>query len=116
MFTAYVIVAGLTAATNLAAGVADLTKARFVLTNSGELGISTRWLPALGWLKIAGAVGVVVGVFSTLIGIAAAVGLVLFFVGAVTTHARARVWHTIGYPAAFLALAAGTLVLTAAAR
>jgi DoxX-like family len=45
------------------------------------------------------------------LGIAAAVGLVLFFVGAVITHLRARVLYNIAFPGASLCLSATTLAL-----
>jgi hypothetical protein len=47
------------------------------------------------------------------IGIAAAIGLVLFFIGAVAAHVRARVFYNIAFPGAFLALAVASLVLAA---
>ena len=42
------------------------------------------------------------------LGLAAAIGLVLFFVGAVAAHVRARVFHNIAFPLAFLALASAS--------
>ena len=45
------------------------------------------------------------------LGIAAAVGLVLFLVGAVITHLRAHVLYNIAFPGAFLCLSATTLAL-----
>ncbi|MBB5913052.1 hypothetical protein BJY24_001919 [Nocardia transvalensis] len=45
------------------------------------------------------------------IGIAAAIGLVLFFAGALAAHVRARVFYNIAFPGAYFALAAGALVL-----
>jgi hypothetical protein len=46
--------------------------------------------------------------------IAAAVGLVLFFVGAVITHLRAHVLYNIAFPGAYLCLSAATLALMVA--
>lgn len=42
----------------------------------------------LPYLEIAGALGLIVGLWFAAIGIAAAVGLVLYFVGAVAAHLR----------------------------
>jgi hypothetical protein len=39
---------------------------------------------------------------------------VLFFVGAVGAHVRTRVFHNIGFPIAYLALAVATCTLTIA--
>lgn len=98
---------------NAAITVADLVRARFVVANSAELGVPASWLPGLAALKGAGAAGLLLGLLGVpLIGIAAAAGLVLFYVGAVTFHVRARVFHNIAFPGSFLALAIASLVLT----
>jgi hypothetical protein len=113
MFVAYVVVTVATILINVWAAAADFAKAKFVLANSAELGISTSWLPPLAVLKAAGAVGLLGGLLGFRpIGIAAAIGLVLFFLGAVILHVRARVFHNMLYPAGFLALAIASLVLT----
>jgi hypothetical protein len=44
------------------------------------------------------------------IGTAAAIGVILFFVGAFITHLRAR-WYSFVYPAVYLLLAVAALVL-----
>jgi hypothetical protein len=69
-------------------------------------------LPALAALKLAGAAGLLVGLLAVRpIGTAAAVGLVVFFVGAVAVHLRARVLHNIAFPGAYLVAAATSLAL-----
>ncbi|MFG2044305.1 DoxX family protein [Dactylosporangium sp. NPDC048998] len=108
----YVTVALASVLANAGMAVADLAGARFVLANSAEVGVPRSWVPGLGALKAAGAAGLVLGLaWVPLIGLAAAVGLVLFFVGALATHARAWVYHNIAFPGAYLALAAATLAL-----
>lgn len=112
MTTAYVVVTVMTIAVNATAAFADFAKARFVLHNSGELAIAPSYVPVLGALKAAGALGLVIGLlWVPEIGIAAAVGLVLFFVGAVAVHLRAGVYHNIVAPVVYLALAIATLAL-----
>lgn len=70
------------------------------------------WLPTLGTLKVAGAIGLVVGLLGLpAIGMAAATGLVLFFIGAVVVHLRARVLYNIAFPGGYLALSAASLAL-----
>ena len=71
------------------------------------------WLLPLGVLKAAGAAGVLVGIGVPVLGVAASAGLVLFFLGALVTHVRARYWD-IAPPVAFLLLAVGSLVLRVA--
>ena len=96
---------------NTAMVIADFARARFVVANSAEVGVAESWVPLLGALKAAGVGGLVIGLFGiTPIGIAAAVGLVAFFIGAVATHIRARVFYNIAFPTAYLALAAASLV------
>jgi hypothetical protein len=112
MFATYVIVTALTAAANAGIAAADLRGARFVLANSAEVGVPRSWIPPLAALKAAGAAGLVLGLLGARpLGILAAAGLTAFFVGAVVTHVRARVFHNIAFPGAFLALAVASLAL-----
>jgi hypothetical protein len=112
MNTALITVTVTTAIVTAGIAVADLIPARFVLANSAEVGVPRSWLPALGAVKLAGAAGLVVGLFGPpALGIAAAVGLVLFFVGAIVTHLRAHVVYNIAFPGAFLCLSATSLAL-----
>src|SRR4051794_8936259 len=91
--------------------IADFARARFVVANSAEVGVAASWVPLLRALKAAGVGGLVIGLFGIApIGIAAAAGLVAFFIGAVATHIRARVFYNIAFPTAYLALAAASLV------
>ncbi len=43
--------------------------------------------------------------------IAAAIGLICFFIGAITAHIRARVFYNVAFPGAYLALAVACLTL-----
>lgn len=84
--------------------------ARFIVRNATEVGVARRWIPYLAVLEGSGVAGLVVGLAGwTPLGFAAAVGLVLYFVGAVGAHVRARVFHNIAFPAGFLALAVAAL-------
>jgi hypothetical protein len=112
MSTAHVVVTVLAILANAGVAVADLVRAGFVLANSAEVGVPRSWVPLLGALKGAGAVGLLLGLLGVpVIGTAAAIGLVAFFAGAVGAHVRAGVWHNIAAPGAFLALAVAALVL-----
>jgi hypothetical protein len=112
MFIAYVVVAVVTVLANAFEAVANIARARFVVANATEVGVPLSWLPTLGALKGAGAVGLLLGLLGVRpLGIAAAAGLVLFFVGAVAAHVRARVLYNLAFPGAFLALACASLVL-----
>lgn len=114
MHYAYLAVTLLTAAITAGIAVADFIPAKFVLANSAEVGVPRSWLPALAATKLAGAIGLVVGVLGLpWLGIAAAAGLVLFFVGAVLTHLRAHVLYNIAFPGVFLCMSAASLALLA---
>jgi hypothetical protein len=100
VFNALIMVAVIAA--NVGAAMADFTRANFALANSVRVGVPSSWLPALGTLKVAGAAGLLLGLLGArYIGTAAAVGLVLFFLGAIGVHLRARehchIITTVGY-------------------
>ena len=110
----YVVVTVITAIVTAAVGIADFIPAGFVLANSAKVHVPRSWLPMLGSLKLAGAIGLLVGVVGLpAIGIVAATGLVLFFIGAVIAHLRAGVFYNIAFPGAYLGLSAASLVLLA---
>ncbi|MFC5835101.1 DoxX family protein [Nonomuraea insulae] len=112
MFTVYVAVTIATILANSAIVVADLARAEFVLANMAEVGVPPSALPMLAMLKAAGAVGLLLGLLGIdVIGVAAAAGLVAFFVCAIVVHVRARVFHNIAFPGAFLVLALASLAL-----
>jgi hypothetical protein len=115
--TAYVIVAAVTILANAWATVADLVPAKFVLGNMSEVGVPRSWLVPLGLLKAAGVAGLLIGLLGVrALGIAAAIGLMLFFIGALAAHVRARVFHNIAVPGTYFALATASAALAAAAH
>lgn len=69
----------LAAAANVYAALVDFRGPQWVVDNIIEWGGSDSWLFPLGVLKAVGALGLMTGTAVRLIGIAAAVGLVLFF-------------------------------------
>ncbi|MFD5712257.1 hypothetical protein OQI_17330 [Streptomyces pharetrae CZA14] len=112
MLTAYAIITVITVLANAGIAVADLSKAGFVLANSAEVGLPQSWLPWLAALKAAGAAGLLLGLMGApVVGVAAATGLVLFYIGAVAAHIRARVHHNIAFPGGYLTLALASLTL-----
>lgn len=110
--TVYTAVTLVTIALNAGIAAADFARARFVLANSAQVGVPLSWLPVLATLKSAGAIGLLLGLLGVrAIGIAAAAGLALFFIGAVTAHLRARVFYNIAFPGTYLVLACASLAL-----
>lgn len=111
MFSAYVAVGALTAAANGFAAAMDFVRPAWLIEIMTRVGVARRALGALAVLKIAGAVGLLVGIWVAPLGVAAASGLVLFFVGAISAHIRVRDYASIPFPGMFLLLAAASLVL-----
>ena len=111
MHTIALTVMILAAAANTYAATNDFTRPAWIIANMKRLGIEERWLPTLGILKGMGALGLLVGIAIQWIGVAAATGLVLFFVGAMVSAARVHWYAHMPFPLAWLALAAGALVL-----
>jgi hypothetical protein len=94
-------------------GIGGLAKAERVVKNAVEVGVSPSWVPVLGALKLAGASGLLLGLFGVpIIGTAAAASLVAFFVAAIFFHVRTRVFYSIAFPCVFLALAIASLILS----
>jgi hypothetical protein len=112
---AYLIVTIAAIAANAWATAVDIAQPRWLLATMAEVGVPRSCLPPLGALKGAGVAGLVLGLLGVRpLGIAAAIGLVLFFAGALTAHVRARVFHNIAVPGAYFALAAASAALAIA--
>ena len=113
MFVAYTVVTVLAAAANLLSATLDFIRYKQILISMAKVGVSESWLTTLGILKTAGALGLLAGVRVPLIGIAAAIGLVLFFIAAIITHLRGRD-YSFGLAVVFLLLALAALILRVA--
>ncbi|MFI6870582.1 DoxX family protein [Nocardia sp. NPDC050406] len=115
MNTAYYIVGTVAALWIGFSSFSLLSRKAFVVEPLVEYGVPRAWWNPLGIAKGVGALGLVVGFFVPAIGIAAAIGLILYFVGAVVTTVRARSYKTTVFPVLYLAPAIATLVLQLAA-
>jgi hypothetical protein len=93
------------------AGIGAVLHAQYVAKVAAEVGVLPAQLPLLGVLKLAGAIGLLLGLLNVpYIGIAAAIGLVIYFIGAIVAHLRAHVLYNIYGPGIYLTLAVLTLV------
>jgi hypothetical protein len=111
MFVGYVAVAVLAAAMNAWAASLDFRRAEMAVDNAAKVEVPSSWLLPLGALKFAGAVGLVVGILVPLVGVAAGIGLVLFFVCAIFAHLRVGWYSTLPFPIMFLLFALVALAL-----
>ncbi|AWS40326.1 DoxX family protein [Streptosporangium sp. 'caverna'] len=115
MSTAYVIVTILAAAWVGFSAVSIFIRAKWVVEPLAEYGVPRSWWPWLGTAKAAGAAGLVVGLFVPAIGIAAGIGLVVYFIGAVITVIRARSYKHIPFPLLYLVPVVVAMALGSAA-
>ncbi len=111
MFTGYIVVAALLAAVLLLSGRGKLTRDEKVTASLQRAGVPLNWFPPLAACEIAGAVGLVAGIWIAPLGIAAAIGVVLYFLGAVIAHLRAGDAKGVSAPAPLLLLAVAALIL-----
>lgn len=115
MFVAYVVVTVIMIVASAGMALADLRRAKFVLANAAEVGVPESWVPLLAALKAAGAAGLLIGLLGVrFLGLAAAIGLILFFTGALIAHLRARVFYNLYFPGTFWLLAIAGLALVIA--
>jgi hypothetical protein len=115
MFIAYAVVAVLFALVLVFSARGKLTRDERVVKGITGVGVPLAWFPWLAAAEIAGAAGLLVGLLWAPLGIAAATGLVLYFVGAVGAHVRARDYAGLAAPSPLLVIAVAALVLRIAA-
>jgi hypothetical protein len=118
VFTAYLVVALVAIAANAFSGIAAIAHFKPIVPPMARAGVPESWLTfPIGTLKTAGAAGLLLGLVGLpLVGAAAAIGLILFFVCAIYTHVRARDYSPqFGLAIAFLSMAVATLALGLAA-
>ncbi|MFE3553661.1 DoxX family protein [Streptomyces sp. NPDC059193] len=91
--------------------VSVFLRAKWVVEPLAAYGVPASWWTWLGVAKAAGAAGLVVGLFVPAIGIAAAVGITLYFTGAALTVLRARSYAHLPFPLLYAAPAVAALAL-----
>jgi hypothetical protein len=109
---AYLIVTALFAAIVAFSGVGKIRRdSRIVHVICEVVGVPLKYLPLLAAAELAGTLGLVLGIWWPSIGVAAAIGLVLYFVGAVVSHLRVGDFKGLGPAAFMLTVAAGALAM-----
>jgi SNF family Na+-dependent transporter len=104
----YLVITILAALASGYAASLNFVGAESVKVVADRVHVSRRWMMPLGTLLASGAVGLVTGFAVPALGVAAAVGLVLYFVCAVIAHLRVGD-RQIGGAVFFLLLAAAAL-------
>lgn len=88
MTTALTVLASLLVIASVGSGIGKLAKVPQVMASMASVGVAPRQIPVLAALEIAGAAGLLAGVWSKPLGILSAACLALYFLGAVVGHLR----------------------------
>jgi Flp pilus assembly protein TadB len=113
LFIAYTVIAVLLTLALVPSAYAKLTKNKRIVDGLTGIGVPLGIFPFLASCEIAGAAGLLVGLWYAPLGIAAAIGLVLYFLGAVGAHVRKRDFTGLPNALVILVLAAAALSLRA---
>jgi hypothetical protein len=110
MYNAYIVVGALLALALTGSGFAKVTRNKTVVDNLTGIGVSLSLFPFLAACEFAGAAGLIIGIWWAPLGIAAAIGVVLYFVGAVGAHLRKSDFKSAPNAGVLLIVAAAALV------
>jgi hypothetical protein len=111
MHTGYIVVSVLLAALLIHAAGRKLSHRPDVVASYARVGVPEHRLKVLAMLLLAGAIGVVAGIFVAPIGIAAALCLAVYFALAIAAHMRHGDLANVATPVVMLALSVVVLVL-----
>ena len=115
MYIAYIVTTLLAAfATGYAASL-NFVGAESVKVVADRVHVSQRWMIPFGILLASGALGLLIGLTVPVLGTAAGIGLVVYFVCALSVHLRAGDLHIAG-AVSFLVLVAAALATQLAYR
>lgn len=106
------ITAALVAAGFMAAGSAKLVKAPAMVTRADHVGFNAKAYQLIGAAEIAGALGVLGGLWYIPLGYSAGAGLLLLMAGALVTHIRVGDKPTEMIPALAFAVVTATYVVS----
>jgi hypothetical protein len=109
MHVTYVISTILAGLANGYAASLNFAGAESVKVVADKVRVSQRWMIPFGTLLASGALGLLIGFVVPALGTAAAIGLVLYFICALSAHLRVRD-PGIGGAVSFLVLAAAALL------
>ena len=109
MHVTYIVITLLAALANAYAASLNFVGAESVKVVADKVQVSQRWMVPFGILLGSGALGLLIGFAVPALGTAAAIGLVLYFICALTAHLRVRD-PGIGGAVTFLLLALAALI------
>ena len=110
MFAAYVTVTVLASLFTGFAAVTYLIGHAYPKAQADRKGVPRSWVPRLGLCLAAGSLGLLAGFFVPVLGVLAAAGLVLYFIGALVAHLRAGSRDLVGWAVFFVTSVAALVV------
>jgi len=112
MATAYHVVPALFALITIFSAVLKIRHDPHVVKVINEtVGVPMKYFPVLAACEAEGAVGLVAGIWFPPLGLAAGVGLVIYFIGAVVSHVRVADFKGLGNAVVMLGFSAASLAL-----
>ena len=102
MFIAYTVVAIVLGLGLAGSASGKIRKDERVTAGLTAVGVPLSWFVPLALLELAGTVGLLIGIGWRPLGIAAAIGVILYFVGALYFHVRAKDFKGMPVPAVLL--------------
>ncbi|MFM8240616.1 MAG: DoxX family protein [Actinomycetota bacterium] len=90
MGIALIVLAALLGVAAAGSGIQKLRRDATVVSAMHAVGVRDPQIPILAILELLGAAGLIVGIWVPFLGMAAAIGLALYFLGAVIAHIRAK--------------------------
>lgn len=112
MFIAYTIIAIVMSLLLVVSGVAKVRRDPRIVHGIHEvIGVPLRWLPWLAACEFAGAAGLLIGIVWWPLGIAAAIGVIVYFIGASIGHIRIKDFKGLPTPVVILLITIAILVV-----
>ncbi len=112
MYIAYIIIAIIMSLLLIGSGTAKLRHVPTVVHGVHEVvGVPMRWFPWLAACEFAGAAGLLIGIVWWPLGVAAAIGVVIYFIGASVGHVRVKDFKGLSAPVVILLFAIAVLVV-----
>ena len=90
MNVALIVVAGVLVVGSVASGCGKLTRQEPIVEVLTRVGVASERIPILGILQVLGGLGVLIGIWVPVLGVAAALCLTLYYLGAVFAHLRIK--------------------------
>lgn len=112
MKIALIVLGALLSYAGIGSAIAKFKGVKSVVEAMLHVGVKESQIKLLGILETLGGLGIIAGIWSKPLGIAATIGMVLYFFGAVVAHIRKKDgFKELAAPTAIFLIAVATLVL-----